>query len=160
MARPYPLTFARIKPFSTMICRRLLPVLGLALSLAPGCRKEGSTPKGAPPVLVDFTINVNNPAYNDLAVPGGWVYVTGGNQGIIIYRRTVDDFVALDRLCMYQPSQPCRVHVDDSQVTATDTTCCGSSFLLLDGSVTQGPSSLGLTRYNTTFNGTTLRIFN
>jgi hypothetical protein len=133
--------------------------IGAAMvALLPACQKD--TPSGAPPTLVDFSINVNNPSYIDLAVPGGWVYVNGGNQGIIIYRKTIDEFVAMDRLCMYQPSQLCRVHVDDTEVIARDTTCCTSAYLLIDGTVTEGPSTLGLVRYNTTFNGTTLRVFN
>ncbi len=143
-----------------MRCRSALSPLLLLAALASGCSKDSTSNTGAPPVIVDFNINVNNPAYNDLAVPGGWVYLSGGNKGIIVYRKTIDEFVALDRLCMYQPAQSCRVYVDDSQVIARDTICCGSGFLLIDGSVTQGPATLGLTRYNTTFNGTTLRIFN
>ena len=126
--------------------------------LFAACRKEQSA--ALPPTAVDISFNVNNPAYVDLAVPGGWIYITGGSMGIIVYRKTIDEFVALDRLCRYQTTENCRVIVDDSQVTATDTACCGSSYLILDGSVTQGPTSLGLIRYNTTFNGTTLRIFN
>jgi nitrite reductase/ring-hydroxylating ferredoxin subunit len=129
-----------------------------AAVLATGCRKE--TTAAAPPSLVDISFNVNNPAYIDLAVPGGWLYLTGGSMGIIVYRKSPTEFVALDRLCMYQPSQLCRVIVDGSDVIARDTMCCGSAFLITDGSVTQGPSSLGLTRYNTTFNGTTVRIYN
>ena len=35
-----------------------------------------------------------------------------------------------------------------------------SAFLITDGSVVQGPSALSLQKYNTTFNGTTLRIYN
>jgi nitrite reductase/ring-hydroxylating ferredoxin subunit len=135
-----------------------LSMVATVTVMLQACQKD--TPSGAPPTLVDFTVNVNNPSYVDLAVPGGWVYVSGGNQGIIIYRKTIDEFVAMDRLCMYQPSQLCRVHVDESEVIARDTTCCTSAYLLIDGSVTEGPTTLGLVRYNTTFNGTTLRVFN
>jgi nitrite reductase/ring-hydroxylating ferredoxin subunit len=68
--------------------------------------------------------------------------------------------VALDRHCPYQPADLCRVFVDDSELIARDTLCCGSAFLITDGSVVQGPAALNLQRYNTSFNGTTLRIFN
>ena len=133
----------------------LLVLFGLVLI---SCRKEQQG--GVPLTTVDFQINVNNPAYVDLTVPGGWLYLTGGSLGIIVYRKSMDEFVAMDRHCTYQPAELCRVHVDESEVIASDTTCCGSSFLLLDGSVTEGPAALGLQRYNTNFNGTTLRIFN
>ncbi|HMQ76160.1 MAG TPA: hypothetical protein PKE21_09325 [Flavobacteriales bacterium] len=132
-------------------------MMGLLVS-STGCRKE--TTGGVPLTQVDFQINVNNPAYNDLAVPGGWLYLTGGSLGIIVYRKSMEEFVALDRHCPYQPAELCRVHVDGTEVIARDTTCCGSAYLIMDGSVTQGPASLGLQRYNTAFNGSILRIYN
>lgn len=126
--------------------------------LATACRKEQRG--GVPLSVVDISINVNNPAYSDLAVPGGWVYLSGGSLGLIVYRSSPDSFVAMDRHCPYQPADLCRVFVDDSEITAQDTACCHSSFLITDGSVVQGPAALNLQRYNTSFNGTTLRIYN
>jgi len=133
-----------------------LALTGLLMSA--GCRKD--RPGGVPPVLVDISINVNNPAYTDLAVPGGWVYLSGGSLGLIVYRASNEQFVALDRHCPYQTAELCRVFVDDTEVIARDTACCGSAFLINNGSVTQGPSALNLQQYNTQFNGTTLRIYN
>ncbi len=126
--------------------------------LAFGCKREERG--GVPLTTVDISINVNNPSYVDLAVPGGWLYLTGGSLGIIVYRRTNEEFVAMDRHCPYQPGDLCRVFVDDTEVIARDTLCCGSAFLITDGSVNQGPAALPLQRYNTSFNGTILRIFN
>ena len=123
-----------------------------------GCKKD--RPGGVPPVSVDISINVNNPAYADLAVTSGWLYLSGGSQGLIIYRNSIEQFTALDRHCPYQPANLCRVFVDDSEVIARDSLCCHSAFLITDGSVVQGPSALSLQKYNTTFNGTTLRIYN
>lgn len=130
----------------------------LVLFAGGGCKKENTS--GVPFAGVDITINVNNPAYVDLQVPGGWLYLTGGSMGIIVYRKTIDEFVATDRHCPYLPSAFCRVVVDDSEVTARDTACCHSAFLIMDGTVTEGPATIGLQRYNTSFNGTLLRIYN
>ncbi|MBX2981829.1 MAG: hypothetical protein KF843_04095 [Flavobacteriales bacterium] len=140
--------------------KALLPVLigAATVFLATGCKKDRDVP--VPVVPVQIEINLNFPEYNALLVPGGWAYVTGGSEGLIVYRRSQDAFTALDRHCTYQAENICRVTVDDSQVMARDTTCCHSAFLLLDGSVSQGPAALGLKQYNTTFNGTILRIFN
>lgn len=135
----------------------LIALLALAVVLG-ACRKD--RPGGVPLTPVDITINVNNPAYADLSVPGGWLYLTGGSMGIIVYRKSNSEFVAMDRHCPYQPQDYCRVYVDDSEVIARDTLCCGSAYLIMDGSVTQGPSALALQRYNTAFNGTILRIYN
>lgn len=132
-------------------------LLGVAMFMT-ACRKEERG--GVPLSLVDISINVNNPAYSDLAVPGGWIYLSGGSLGLIVYRSGPDSFVAMDRHCPYQPADLCRVFVDESEITALDTACCHSSFLITDGSVVQGPAALNLQRYNTSFNGTTLRIYN
>ncbi len=129
-----------------------------ALLGGTGCKKERTVE--VPLVNVDISINVNLPAYNALAVTGGWVYLTGGSQGILVYRSGADSFTALDRHCTYHPEELCRVTVDASEVVARDTACCHSAVLLMDGSVVNGPAVFGLKRYNTTFNGTILRIFN
>jgi hypothetical protein len=143
----------------------LRPILLLALPalfFGTGCKKEQTVQ--VPLVNVDISININLPAYNALAVPGGWVYLTGGSQGIIVYRNTADissnTFTALDRHCTFQPENLCRVTVDGTGLIARDTTCCHSAFQMIDGSVVTGPAVFGLKRYNTTFNGTVLRIFN
>ncbi len=133
-------------------------LLFLLLIASAGCKK--SQPGGVPPVSVDISININNPAYNALAVPSGWLYLSGGSQGLIVYRNSADQFTALDRHCPYQTGELCRVFVDSSEVIARDSLCCHSAFLITDGAVVQGPSALNLQRYNTSFNGTTLRIFN
>lgn len=140
-----------------MFAQRNLLLLSCLAALA-ACKKENQG--GVPYTTVDIQINVNNPAYADIQVPGGWLYLTGGSLGIIVYRKTPDDFVAFDRHCPYQPSDLCKVYVDESEVTARDTACCHSAFLIVDGSVTEGPAAIGLQQYNTLFNGTTLRIYN
>jgi hypothetical protein len=98
--------------------------LAMAALLLSGCRKEERG--GVPLTPVDININVNNPSYADLAVTGGWVYLTGGSQGIIVYRSSPETFVALDRHCPYQPAEYCRVTVDESEIIARDTACCHS----------------------------------
>lgn len=128
-----------------------------ALLLSSSCKKDRQD--GVPLTGVDIAINLNLPAYNDLMVSGGWVYLTGGSQGLVVYR-FADEFVALDRHCPYQPTELCRVFVDDGGITLTDTACCHSQFSMLDGSMLQGPAATGLRRYNTSFNGTVLRIYN
>lgn len=130
----------------------------IAAVLAVGCAKDKQT--GVPPVSLDITINTNLPEYIDLQAPGGWVYLTGGSLGLIVYRKNQDEFVALDRHCPYQPENLCRVFVQQDNITALDTACCHSGFLLTDGSVFNGPSSFSLKQYHTLFNGSTLRIYN
>ena len=110
---------------------------------------------------VDIYINLNSPEFTDLNVPGNSVMITGGVRGIIIYRSSEYEFIALERNCTYQPSNECaRVEpLDISSPIAIDS-CCGSKFLLQDGSVIKGPASLPLVQYQTSYNGSTLYIYN
>lgn len=140
------------------LVKSLPALLALALLLpVASCKKDNVT--GVPPAFLDVTININLPEYADLQVPGGWVYMTGGSLGLIVYRKSVDEFIAMDRHCPVVPANLCRVIVDESQIIARDTSCCEASFLLTDGSPIT-VSSFGLTTYHTSFNGTTLRIYN
>lgn len=116
-----------------------------------------------PRFATDITINLNLPEYNALINPGGWLYLTGGSRGIIVYRISNDEFVAYDRHCTYNVPQRCRVSViEDSGITAKDEECCGSVFDLYTGGVLEGPAQLGLQSFRTFYNSDTrtLRIFN
>ncbi len=129
----------------------------LLVLLVPQCKKDEDQ---IPNAYVNFYIDVTSTQYIGLNNIGGYVYVTGGVRGIIIYRRSVDEFMAFERDCPYQPSNSCAlVEVDNSAVIAVDS-CCGSQFLMLDGSVIQGPATKMLKQYQTTFDGTTLHVYN
>ena len=130
----------------------------LIVCFALACSKD--TNSNIPLVNVDVTIYLNNPAYNMLSVPGGWTYVNGGSRGIIIYRVSNDQFNAYDRHCTYDSSNSCAlVSVDVTNINGLDD-CCGSKFLLTDGSITNGPANLPLKKYQTNFDGQVLRVFN
>lgn len=130
----------------------------LVVLIAFSCSKDDNV--NIPLVNVNFTINVNNPAYSDVQVPGGWMYINGGSRGIILYRYSNDEFRAFDRHCTFDVTSTCGlVSVDNSNIQGFDD-CCGSKFLISDGSVTQGPANLPLKAYNTSFDGSILRITN
>lgn len=121
------------------------------------CTKNNNS--SIPLVAVDLYYNLNNPEFVHLKVDNGWTYVSGGSRGIIIYR-TNGQYKAFDRHCPYDPSSSCGlVSVDVTNITGKDD-CCGSKFLLANGQVTQGPANQSLKQYSTSFDGTTLHIFN
>jgi nitrite reductase/ring-hydroxylating ferredoxin subunit len=130
--------------------------LGLALCLS-ACKK--SNEPYVPYVRVNFTIRPSDPQFNKLNVPGGWINVTGGSRGIILYRKSNDEFLAFDRHCTFRVADFCRVSVNNTQIMAQDT-CCGSEFVLTDGSVAKGPASQPLLQYQTVWDGFTLQVFN
>lgn len=136
----------------------LLIISTSLLLVAWGCKK--SPDDGIPLVNVDIAININDPAYIKLATVGGWEYLTGGSKGLLVYRKSSDEFMTYDRHCTYQPSNSCsRVQVDSTNIIAVDS-CCGSQFIITEGSVSKGPASFPLKKYQTVFDGKVLRIRN
>ena len=129
----------------------------ILVTINQGCKKDSDE---IPNVYVNFYININSTQYSELNNVGGFAYITGGVRGILIYRRSVDEFLAFERNCPYQPSNSCAiVQVDNSRVIAVDS-CCGSKFLLLDGSVINGPATRQLKQYYAGFDGVTLHVSN
>ena len=123
-----------------------------------GCKKGDDN--GVPIVDVDIYIYTSNPSFINLNAVGGWVYITGGVRGILVYRQSISDFKAYDRNCTYNSNDACAiVYVDASNIIATDT-CCNSQFSIYDGSVLQAPAGVPLKTYNTTFDGNVLHIYN
>jgi nitrite reductase/ring-hydroxylating ferredoxin subunit len=120
------------------------------------CRRESTI---IPFVPVDITININNPAYFDLLIPTGWVYLTGGSMGLIVYRNSEDEFSAYDRHSTHNIDELCRVSVLEDNITIVDE-CSGSKWIIVDGSVMNGPAFRPLHQYNTTFTNPILRIYN
>ena len=112
-------------------------------------------------MYVNFYVNTTDPGFIDLNGVGGWVYVTGGSKGIIIYRKSVTEFMAFDRHCPYHPSDACsRCEVDTTNNLFVFDNCCGSKFLITDGSVQQGPAYVPLKSYYTSFDGLILHVYN
>lgn len=110
-------------------------------------------------IYVDLYLDTTLPANNSLIVTGGWVYATGGVKGIIVFRRSNDEFVAFERNCTYNPQEKCAVAVESSNIIAHDA-CCGSRFQLTDGIVIKGPASRGLKQYMATFNNGVVHVYN
>jgi len=113
-----------------------------------------------PEVAVNINIDVNSTMYIGLNTIGGWVYLTGGYRGVLVYRLSVDEFVAYDRGCPYDPRElNARITMDPSGITCSDT-CCGSQFSILDGGPITGPATLPMKRYYTYYDGNILTINN
>jgi Rieske Fe-S protein len=132
----------------------------LVLFIGYSCKKD--TENNVPNTAVDIYIYTSSPSFFNLNTVGGWVYITGGVRGILVYRKSLTEFMAYDRNCTYHSSDPspcATVSVDVTNILAVDS-CCHSKFSIYDGSVTQTPAVLPLKQYHTTFDGTTLHIYN
>ena len=129
-----------------------------------GCQKEAYTP--LPFVEVNIQIFPNSTQYFNLNSIGGFEYLTANSpsRGIIVYRINQEEFVAFERTCPHDPDACCteagcaRLVVEENSFMISDS-CCGSLYLILDGSNISGPSQYPLKQYHTSYDGTTLHIF-
>lgn len=130
------------------------------LLLLSTCKKNQTNP--VPNIPFDVTIDINLPSYNELNGVGGWAYAVGGSKGIIIYRQSVDVFVAFDRHSPADPTGTCAqaLYPDAANFLQLIDDCSSARFSLYDGAPISG-SDFGLRQYQTVFNGANLlRIYN
>lgn len=113
-----------------------------------------------PDTLVDFYVNINDPSYSDLQAVGNFVYVYGGVAGIVLYRESTENIIALDRCCSYKPEDRCSVKLDTTNTFLLVCPCCSSEFIINNGSVNKSPAVAPLKQYHTTFDGETIHVFN
>ncbi|MCR4680017.1 MAG: hypothetical protein K5636_00185 [Bacteroidales bacterium] len=112
-----------------------------------------------PNAKVDFYIYPNDVMYYQLNTYGGYIYLTGGVNGIIVYRLDEWNFNAFDRACSYDwKEQESWLFVAPDGLRLIDS-LCGSTFNILDGNVLGGPAKYPARRYNTHFDGMRLRVY-
>nr|NQU89534.1 hypothetical protein [Bacteroidota bacterium] len=145
----------------------LFLLLAFAVTLIISCDKnEQPIDTG----YVNITIRPNSTEYIQLNNPGGWVYLYANppSRGVLVYRLSFDEFKAYERTPTYMQDSCCvdevntictKIIVDETITFAVDT-CSGSKYLLLDGSVIQGPATYPLVAFRTTYDGEYLHIYN
>lgn len=135
----------------------LYSLFSLLMFFAPSCGKNRNP---IPNVLVDLSVNINNPGYISLTIPGGYMYFSGGSRGIIAFRKSSDEFNAFDRHCPYEAENSCGIMSVQSDNVTMKCGCCETTFSLYDGTLQAGPASNPAKMYGTSFDGTNLRIYN
>lgn len=135
----------------------LIPVLFLLF--ISGCKKE-EQPIDIPFVYVNFSLNPNSTEYINLNAVNGWETMTGGYQGILIFRSSINEFVAFERACPYDPLTPgAQIRVEDSGITCY-CPVCKSKYIMIDGTPFEGPSHFPLKQYTASYDGYLLYVYN
>jgi nitrite reductase/ring-hydroxylating ferredoxin subunit len=144
----------------THFCRTyILPLPCVIFLFFTGCSKEENQNQ-IPYVAVNFVITPNSTEYLELNPVGGWVYLTGGYKGILVYRKSTTEFMAYERACPYDwDVTGARIDVEASAMTAV-CPVCQSKFILIDGSTFEGPTHYPLKQYQTQYDGNLLYITN
>ena len=85
-----------------------------------------------PMVPVNETINLSNPEFINIQVPGGYAYANGGIKGIVIYNINGSSYKAYERSCPHLvPSSCTRMTVEQSFKMKCH--CDQSEFNILNG---------------------------
>lgn len=123
-------------------------------------KKQQLAQHPVPNIPVNVTVYPNDPLYFKLQAIGGWMYIDGGLNGIVLYRKSQEEFVALERTSSYLPDDPnARVSVMNDNFTLRDSVS-DSRWQMFDGSISKGPAEWPLRLYGTSYNGNRLRVFN
>jgi hypothetical protein len=149
------------------ILRTATVLILIQLILFPGCDKDDGDRQPLPPM--NITIAPNSTLYQELNIVGGWMYldemdgVEPPSRGVIVYRMSTDMFIAFERTPPFKPDSCCNTPKTICTALIVDfphvlDTCVGSKFLILDGSVMEGPSNMPLSQYVTEYYGGLLYI--
>jgi len=148
-----------MRKFPATITRNLFFVFGIIVILGSSCKKEEQAPE-IPYVSFSLQLNPNGTEYIHLNTVNGWETVTGGYNGILIFRKSVDEFVAFERACPYDPlTKGAQIRVESSGITCY-CPVCNSKFIMTDGTPYEGPSHFPLKQYQTVYDGALLYISN
>ncbi len=134
------------------------------LTLNIACKKKQQTQNvqnnPVPNVPVNITIYPNDPSHFQLQSVGGWVYEQGGVNGIIIYKKSQQEFIVLERTSSYLTTNPnAKAIVQIDNFTLKDTVS-KSKWQIIDGTVIGAPATWPLRLYRTSYDGNVLKIFN
>lgn len=141
---------------------KIISAAVICLFLVLACKKKAKQTQdnNVPYVPVNVTIYPNDPLNFKIQTPGGWMYFSGGVSGLIVYRKSSSEFVALDRTSTFDPNNiNARVKVQSDSFTCKDT-ISDSKWQIVDGAVMQGPATYPLRIYASSYDGNALRIFN
>jgi len=157
-----------MKPKPNILFSFLILISALIFS---GCSNDKNDV--IPDVYVDFFINLSDPLFFDLNAVGSIAYVSYqtnnlgsvaagyDNNGIIIYRATLDQFYAYDRTCPHDfVSEGVSVKVNGDGNFAICPRCGTSYALPASGTPYSGVGKYPLKNYRTSFNGSVVHVWN
>jgi hypothetical protein len=144
---------------------KYLTALAFCLLLVQ-CGRNNDDEIPSVPVNIYLDLNINSSL--PLSTMGGYIYINGGNKGIIVFHNFDDNYLAIERTCSYHPYDACNlVTVDNSGIiykcgkyNGSDfEPCCGSEFSI-EGYVNKSPATRPLRTYSVSKSGNSLHIFN
>ncbi len=157
---------------ATMFKYLKIALFSLAFIALAACKKDKKTSvqnvnnncvySNAMQQQVNYTILSGSAQFFPLNVIGGYTYVAGyGLKGILVYRINTNQFVALERSCTHDGCDNANAFVKVlTGNTSVKDSICGSIFNITDGTIQNGPATVGLFQYHTSWDGNQLLIYN
>lgn len=167
--------------YSDMMKKTILHLLILIafLTSVSGCKKSHENPN-RPSTPFSFSIYPNTLQYQEINYVSGWIYLTSElestSRGIIVYRKSENEFLAYDRLppnepdaCTESDGTTTRLVVDFPMVVDH---CNNAYYNILNGQIivaepdmipnfpTDGVEIYPLIQYYTRYDGQKLTIYN
>lgn len=144
-----------------MVIKKLFILIIFLTTLS--CKKKNKTTvdNPVPVVPVSYITYPNDPLNFKIQAIGGWMYVDKvGVNGIIIYRKSQEEFIAIERTSSYLPDNAsAKVFVMSDNFILRDTVS-DSRWRIIDGTITRGPAEWPLRLYGTSYDGNALTIRN
>lgn len=110
--------------------------------------------------FVELEINLTNQDYLPLQQVNGYVELEDvGVRGIILYRESMNNILAFERNCTFEPRSECATVIVNESGLFMEDTCCGSHFDFM-GFPAQGPARVPLVQYSTTISNNFLYVRN
>ncbi len=123
--------------------------------------QQAASNNPVPLVPVNYTLFPDDPINFNIQYIGGWMYVDNvGVSGIIIYRKSQEEFFVIDRASSHLPDNfAARVKVMNDNFLLRDTVS-DSQWRIIDAQVVKGPAVWPLRTYAAVYLNGTLRITN
>lgn len=144
----------------------IILTLAMCLFICLSCKKkkkddQQNTNYPIPYAPVNVTIYPNDATNFSIQAIGGWKYISGaGVQGLIVYRKTQTDFLAIERASPENPSVAASaLKVQSDNFTLKDTVK-NAKWQIVDGAPMNGSSQWQLRLYGTVYDGNVLKITN
>ncbi|MFS8083792.1 MAG: ubiquinol-cytochrome c reductase iron-sulfur subunit [Ginsengibacter sp.] len=115
-----------------------------------GCSKGSNGGSVGGPSSIDFTLDLNSSTNSALLINGGYL----AQQGVLVARTITGAYIAVQQSCTHQ-NYPLVYDMSNDVFYCNNH---GSAFSE-KGVVLNSPASRNLTVYNTTLNGTSLRVY-
>lgn len=130
----------------------IITLLVIGVLFFAECKKKKKTVQdNLPYQTVNITIYPNDPLNFKIQSVGGWMYINGGVNGIIVYRKTTNDFVAIERTSTYLPNDASALAKVQSDNFTLKDTISSSKWQITDGAVLSGPATQSLRLYSTLY---------